>query len=47
VSSTGVTHVLNWSVASNTVSLISLNFFPFSPLSRAMQTSAHASPSST
>jgi len=43
----GVTHVVSCLIASHTELLRSFNLFPSSPRSRAVQTSAQASPSST
>ena len=42
-----VTHVVSRLISSRTELLRSLNLFPFSPWSRAVQTSAQASPSLT
>lgn len=41
------THVVSWLIVLRTMSLRSFNLFPPSPLSRAVQTSAQASQSST
>ena len=44
---TGATHVVNCLIASHAELLKLFNLFPFRPRSRAVQTSAQASPSST
>jgi hypothetical protein len=43
----GLTHVVNWLIASHTDRLRSSNLFPFVPRSRAVQISAQFSPIST
>ena len=47
LTSAGLTHVVSCLIASLTGSLRSFNNLPFNPRLRAVQTSAHASPSST